>query len=144
MVASVHDQRLPLALPLTLALSPLGRGNRNGMASTPGKKDGSQDSGVATDVRTRKQTEQQTKRPRLYKVILHNDDYTTMEFVVSLLQFVFHHSDVESTAIMLNIHRTGIGIAGVYTYEIAETKVAQVMEYARKAEYPLQCTMEPE
>ena len=110
--------------------------------ATPGKKGGQGD--VATDVRTRKKTESQTKRPRLYKVLLHNDDYTTMEFVTSILQFVFHHSDVEATAIMLNIHRTGIGMAGVYTHEIAETKVAQVMEYARKAEYPLQCTMEPE
>jgi ATP-dependent Clp protease adaptor protein ClpS len=93
---------------------------------------------------TEQKTEKKLARPRLYKVILINDDFTTMEFVVALLVHVFHHSETSAQAIMLNIHRTGAGIAGIYTKEIAETKVAQVMELAEKAEYPLQCTMEPD
>jgi ATP-dependent Clp protease adaptor protein ClpS len=75
---------------------------------------------------------------------LHNDDYTTMEFVVALLMHVFHHGETEAQAIMLHIHRTGMGVAGVYTYEVAETKVAQVRELAEKAEFPLLCTLEPD
>jgi ATP-dependent Clp protease adaptor protein ClpS len=93
---------------------------------------------------TQQKTEKKLARPRLYKVILLNDDFTTMEFVVALLIHVFHHTETTAQAIMLNIHRTGAGIAGIYTKEIAETKVGQVMELAEKAEYPLQCTMEPE
>jgi len=96
--------------------------------------------GVATDVKTDKKV----ARPRLYKVILHNDDYTTMEFVVALLEHVFHHDEASATAIMLHIHRSGIGVAGVYTFEIAESKATKVMELAREAEFPLQCTLEPE
>ena len=76
-------------------------------------------------------------------MLLLNDDYTTMEFVVALLIHVFHHDDSSAQAIMLHIHTNGVGIAGVYTYEVAETKVAMVMELAEKAEFPLQCTMEP-
>jgi ATP-dependent Clp protease adaptor protein ClpS len=89
-------------------------------------------------------TERKLKRPRLYKVVFHNDDYTTMEFVVAVLEQVFHHSEASATAIMLSIHRTGTGVAGVYTYEIAETKLAQTMDLARQAEHPLQVTLEPE
>jgi ATP-dependent Clp protease adaptor protein ClpS len=99
-----------------------------------------QEGGVATDTRT----EKKLAKPRLYKVLLHNDDYTTMEFVVALLMHVFHHSEANAQAIMLHIHKSGIGVAGIYTHEVAETKVAQVMELAKKAEFPLQCTMEPE
>ena len=98
------------------------------------------DSGVVTE----QKTEKKLARPKLYKVILLNDDFTTMEFVVALLVHVFHHTETTAQAIMLNIHRTGAGIAGIYTKEIAETKVSQVMELAEKAEYPLQCTMEPD
>lgn len=83
-------------------------------------------------------------RPRMYKVILHNDDYTTMEFVISILMDVFHKSEAESAHIMLNVHKKGAGLAGVYTREIAETKVLHVAELATKEEYPLKCTMEPE
>ena len=104
------------------------------------RKHSEDDTGVVTE----KKTEQKLARPRLYRVLLHNDDYTTMEFVVALLIHVFHHNETTAQAIMLNIHRTGAGIAGIYTKEIAETKVAQVMELAEKAEYPLQCTMEPD
>lgn len=102
------------------------------------------DGGVATDTVTRTKPKQALKRPRLYKVILLNDDYTSMEFVVLILQHVFHHGESSSRAIMLNIHNTGAGVAGVFTYEIAETKVQQVLELAQQQEYPLQCTMEPD
>jgi ATP-dependent Clp protease adaptor protein ClpS len=104
------------------------------------KREEESEGGVAVE----RKTDKKLARPRLYKVLLHNDDYTTMEFVVELLRYVFHHSEADATAIMLNIHRRGIGVAGVYTYEVAETKVAQVMELAEKAEFPLQCTLEPD
>ncbi|MBU2590530.1 MAG: ATP-dependent Clp protease adaptor ClpS [Nitrospinota bacterium] len=83
-------------------------------------------------------------RPRMYRVILHNDDYTTMEFVISILMGVFHKSEAEAAHIMLNVHKKGVGLAGMYTREIAETKVLRVAELATKEEYPLKCTMEPE
>ena len=94
------------------------------------------DSGVVTE------SEKKLKVPPLYKVLLHNDDYTTMEFVVEVLQGIFHKSAAEATQIMLHIHRTGLGVAGVYTHELAETKVAVVEAMARKHEFPLKCTME--
>ncbi len=109
-----------------------------------GKPEPQEDGGVATDVAPGTATQRRLKRPRLYKVILLNDDYTTMEFVVLVLEHVFHHGESTSRAIMLNIHQTGAGIAGVYTYEVAETKVQQVLELAQQNEYPLQCTMEPD
>jgi ATP-dependent Clp protease adaptor protein ClpS len=80
--------------------------------------------------------------PPMFRVLLHNDDYTTMEFVVHVLETVFHRSGTESTQIMLHVHRNGMGVAGVYTYEVAETKVALVDALARRHEYPLKCTME--
>jgi ATP-dependent Clp protease adaptor protein ClpS len=94
------------------------------------------------DVITRTRTEKKLKRPPLYKVLLHNDDYTTMEFVVHVLQSVFNHPEAEATAIMLHVHRKGIGVAGVYPYEVAETKVEKVHSLARAHEFPLRCTME--
>jgi ATP-dependent Clp protease adaptor protein ClpS len=97
---------------------------------------------VATEVETK--TKQKLARPKLYKVVLLNDDYTTMEFVVALLIHVFHHDETTAQAIMLNIHNKGAGVAGVYTYEVAETKVSTVMELAEKAEFPLQCRLEPD
>jgi ATP-dependent Clp protease adaptor protein ClpS len=95
--------------------------------------------GVATETHT----EKKLKRPRLYKVLLHNDDYTTMEFVVDVLKGIFNKPDSVATALMLAVHREGQCVAGVYTYEIAETKVAQVSAAAERAEYPFLCTMEP-
>jgi ATP-dependent Clp protease adaptor protein ClpS len=80
--------------------------------------------------------------PPLYKVLLHNDDYTTMEFVVLVLEKVFHKSTAEATRIMLNVHNKRVGVAGIYPREIAETKVAVVLDLAKKNEYPLKCTME--
>jgi len=88
------------------------------------------------------ETEKKLKKPPLYKVLLHNDDYTTKEFVVQVLQYVFHKEPTEAVQIMLHVHRKGIGVAGVYTYEVAETKVTQVESLARQNEYPLKCTME--
>lgn len=83
-------------------------------------------------------------RPRMYKVLLHNDDYTTMDFVVYILESVFHHTSASAARVMLHVHRQGIGIAGVYTREVAETRVQQVLDLARDNGHPLQCTMEPE
>lgn len=108
---------------------------------SPPKTPKTDDGGIATEVE--KKTKQKLQRPKLYKVLLLNDDYTTMEFVVALLIHVFHHDESTANAIMLHIHQNGVGVAGVYTYEVAETKVAMVMELAEKAEFPLQCTMEP-
>lgn len=88
--------------------------------------------------------EPKTRPPPFYKVLLHNDDYTTMEFVVQVLETVFGHPSPVAQRIMLAIHHRGVGVAGVYPYEIAETKANRVMELARAAEYPLLCTVEPE
>lgn len=89
-------------------------------------------------------TRPKTKKPAMYKVLLLNDDYTPMEFVVHVVEKFFQKNRQEATDIMLHVHRRGVGICGVFTYEIAETKVAQVMDFARANEQPLQCTMEKE
>jgi ATP-dependent Clp protease adaptor protein ClpS len=85
-----------------------------------------------------------TKKPSMYKVLLLNDDYTPMEFVVHVLERFFNKTREDATRIMLHVHRRGVGVCGVYTYEIAETKVNQVIDFARKHEHPLQCTLEKE
>ena len=82
------------------------------------------------------------QEPPRYKVLLHNDDYTTMDFVVMILQIVFHKNTEEATRIMLNVHHQGIGIAGIYTREIAETKVAIVHQMAKQHQFPLRCSLE--
>jgi ATP-dependent Clp protease adaptor protein ClpS len=84
------------------------------------------------------------KKPPLYRVLLHNDDYTTMPFVVFVLQNIFQHNEADALRIMLQVHRQGVGVAGIYTHEIAETKVTQTTDLARANEFPLLCTMEPE
>jgi ATP-dependent Clp protease adaptor protein ClpS len=83
-----------------------------------------------------------TKRPPLYRVLLLNDDYTPMEFVIEVLERFFNKDRDEATHIMLHVHHNGVGECGVYTYEVAETKVTQVMDFARKHQHPLQCVME--
>jgi len=88
--------------------------------------------------------EKKLKRPTLYKVLFHNDDYTTREFVVFVLQTVFFHDEASATRIMWNVHTTGIGVAGVYTYEIAEMKARKVEALAREHEFPLRVSVEPE
>ncbi len=85
---------------------------------------------------------QKVQKPPLYKVLLHNDDYTTMEFVVMILEMVFHKNSIEATKIMLNVHQQGIGVAGIYTREVAETKISIVKDLAERNEYPLRCSME--
>jgi ATP-dependent Clp protease adaptor protein ClpS len=87
-------------------------------------------------------TAPKTKKPNLYRVLLLNDDYTPMEFVIHVLERFFNKDREAATTIMLHVHQQGIGECGVYTYEIAETKVTQVMDYARKNQHPLQCIME--
>jgi ATP-dependent Clp protease adaptor protein ClpS len=87
-------------------------------------------------------TKPQTKRPNLYRVLILNDDYTPMEFVVHVLERFFNKDREAATRIMLHVHNHGIGECGVYTYEVAETKVTQVMDFARKHQHPLQCVME--
>lgn len=82
------------------------------------------------------------QEPRLYKVLLHNDDYTSMEFVISILETIFHKSPPDATKIMLNVHNRGVGIAGIYTKEICETKISVVHQLANKNEFPLRCSME--
>nr|WP_293611042.1 ATP-dependent Clp protease adapter ClpS [Ponticaulis sp.] len=94
--------------------------------------------GIATRARTR------TKRPSMYRVLLLNDDYTPMEFVVYVLERYFNKSREQATEIMLHVHNHGVGVCGVFTFEVAETKVAQVLDLARRNEHPLQCTMEKE
>lgn len=96
------------------------------------------ENGVATKTRA------ETKKPSLYRVLLLNDDYTPMEFVVFVLERFFSKSREEATRVMLHVHQHGVGVCGVFTYEVAETKVAQVMDLARRNEHPLQCTMEKE
>ncbi|MBN93612.1 MAG: ATP-dependent Clp protease adapter ClpS [Deltaproteobacteria bacterium] len=91
---------------------------------------------------TRKRSK--TRRPSRFKVLLHNDDFTSMEFVVAVLQQIFHMEGGRATQVMLQVHNTGIGVAGIYPHSIAETKVTQVLSAARRSEHPLQCSMEPE
>ena len=88
------------------------------------------------------QTKNKLKKPSLYKVLILNDDYTPMEFVVYLLKSFFNKSNEEATNIMLHVHQNGIGVCGIFSYEIAETKVIQVLDTSRKNNHPLQCTME--
>lgn len=94
------------------------------------------------DVLTKKKSA--TKKPKLFKVVFLNDDYTTMEFVIAVLETIFHRSPAEAAAIMLNVHNNGAGVAGVYTREVAETKIEQTIAWARKEGHPLMLTMEPE
>ena len=108
------------------------------VASDPGN--GGDDDDSFTLVVTRPKTK--TKRPNMYRVLLLNDDYTPMEFVVHVLEKFFQKSREEATQVMLHVHHHGVGECGVYTYEVAETKVTQVMDFARKHQHPLQCVME--
>jgi ATP-dependent Clp protease adaptor protein ClpS len=99
-----------------------------------------QGNGTGTAVITRTRT--QTRKPSMYRVLLLNDDYTPMEFVVTVLRKYFNKGTEDAKRIMLHVHQHGVGECGVFTYEVAETKVTQVMDYARKHQHPLQCIME--
>jgi len=111
-------------------------GSRPGDGGNRGDDEGK--TGIVTKTRPK------TKKPSLYKVLLLNDDFTPMEFVVLILQRFFQKGQEDATRIMLHVHQKGVGLCGVYTYEVAETKVTQVMDYSRQHGHPLQCTMEKE
>jgi ATP-dependent Clp protease adaptor protein ClpS len=111
--------------------------------SDPYNEDDGPDDGGANN-RTGTKTLTRTKKPSLYRVLLLNDDYTPMEFVVYVLERFFNKTREEATTIMLHVHQNGVGVCGIFTYEVAETKVAQVLDLARRSEHPLQCTMEME
>lgn len=96
------------------------------------------------DVGLLTRTRAMTKKPSMYRVLLLNDDFTPMDFVIHVLERFFGKNRQEATEIMLHVHRRGVGVCGTFTYEVAETKVNLVMDYARKNEHPLQCTMEKE
>ncbi len=98
--------------------------------------EGDSDTGVVV------RTKPKTKKPAMYKVIMLNDDYTPMEFVILVLERFFQKSSEEATQIMMHVHQKGVGVCGVFTYEVAETKVQQVMDLARQHQHPLQCTLE--
>jgi len=104
------------------------------------KRETAQQPSVATQTRPK----ERVKKPRLYKVIFHNDDYTTMEFVVWVLMSVFHHDEASATGIMLHVHKNGFGVAGIYTRDVAETRAAKSEALARAHEYPLRCSVEEE
>ena len=105
------------------------------MSPRPGEKE---------DVLTESKTEQKLERPRLWRVLLHNDDYTTQDFVVWVLETIFHKSRGEAFTIMMSVHRSGMGVAGVYTHDVAETKLKATRQLAEEHEFPLLVTMEPE
>jgi len=107
------------------------------MAKNPTRHEDNGDSQVIT------RTVPKTQKPQQYKVLLLNDDYTPMEFVVQVLEEVFKKSGEDAYTIMLHVHQKGVGVCGIYTFEIAETKVTQVMDMARDNGHPLQCTLEP-
>jgi ATP-dependent Clp protease adaptor protein ClpS len=108
------------------------------MSDIEKRNDDDQSTGVVV------KTKPKTKKPSLYKVLMLNDDYTPMEFVVHVLERFFSKNRDEANRIMMHVHRRGVGICGVYTYEVAETKVTQVMDFARQHQHPLQCTLEKE
>ena len=108
----------------------------------PTRRSGEQNGGAGAAVVT--ETKPKVQRPSLYRVLILNDDYTPMEFVVYVLERFFQKDREAATRIMLHVHQYGVGVCGVYTYEVAETKVAQVIETARRHQHPLQCTMEKE
>jgi ATP-dependent Clp protease adaptor protein ClpS len=109
---------------------------RGAGSRSPGDEDGRSGTAIITKTKPR------TKRPNLYRVLLLNDDYTPMEFVVHVLERFFNKDRDAATRIMLHVHQNGVGECGVFTYEVAETKVTQVMDFARKHQHPLQCVME--
>src|SRR5690242_21442666 len=108
------------------------------MATERPKKDPEHEGDLSLDEKPR------VERPRRYVVVLHNDDYTTMEFVVHVLMKFFHLDETESTQVMLQVHHKGYGIVGTFTRDVAETKASSVMAYAKEHQHPLRCTAEPE
>ena len=107
-----------------------------GINDDSGREDGGNQTGIATKTRTK------PKKPSQFKVLMLNDDYTPMEFVVLVLKRFFDMDLEQATRVMLHVHQKGVGVCGIFPYEIAETKVNQVMDFARKNQHPLQCTLE--
>jgi ATP-dependent Clp protease adaptor protein ClpS len=148
---SVAAASIPLVVRLRAGMARLARWLYPGFGVAPSQvsvrpiaarepKRGGENPGAGAAVITRTRT--QTKRPNMYRVLLLNDDYTPMEFVVSILQAFFNKDAQEAMQIMLQVHNNGVGECGIFSYEIAETKVSQVMDHARKNQHPLQCIME--
>ena len=106
----------------------------------PQDDDGEGNVGLVTE----KKSKPKLQKPVMYKVLLHNDDYTTREFVVWVLRDIFNKSETDAVAIMMHVHQNGIGVAGVYSFEVAQTKVNKVLRLAREHQYPLRCSMEQE
>ena len=125
MTNSISDIALPRARAAVPAI----------MADQP-RDGGGSDTSILT------KTAPKTARPPMYKVMLLNDDYTPMEFVVHVLKAFFQMDTDQATRVMINVHQKGVGVCGIFTYEVAETKVTQVMDFARKNQHPLQCTLE--
>ncbi|MEO6092940.1 MAG: ATP-dependent Clp protease adapter ClpS [Novosphingobium sp.] len=122
----------PIATPEISDLSPRGAGQRDAGQGGNGRDQ----LGTATKTRTR------SKKPSQFKVLMLNDDYTPMEFVVLVLKRFFHMDMEQATRVMLHVHQRGVGVCGIFPYEVAETKVNQVMDFARQNQHPLQCTLE--
>jgi len=136
----IHDVADHLIMPSRL-LTPLPvraceRAGDDGEGRDDGPPDGDDNVGIATKTRTR------TKKPSQYKVLMLNDDYTPMEFVVLVLKRFFRMDLEQATRVMLHVHQRGVGVCGIFPYEVAETKVNQVMDFARENQHPLQCTLE--
>ncbi len=107
-----------------------------------GEGSGDDDAGTGTGVGVATRTRAKSKKPSLYKVLMLNDDYTPMEFVVLCLQRFFRMSIEDATRVMLHVHQKGVGVCGIFSYEVAESKVSQVIDFARQNQHPLQCTLE--
>jgi ATP-dependent Clp protease adaptor protein ClpS len=133
LLSRINDERVRAIAPMATPAAMMSDGDRND------RKD-SGSNGPATGVVIKARPK--TKKPSMYKVLMLNDDYTPMEFVVHVLERFFNKTREEATRIMLHVHRRGVGVCGVYTYEVAETKVTQVMDLARQNQHPLQCTIE--
>ena len=134
------EQNLHGTGPVQAGPDPDSPGGGNGVDAPPpggGNGEGT-NTGVVVKARPK------TRKPAMYKVLMLNDDYTPMEFVVHVLERFFQKNREEATRIMLHVHRRGVGVCGVFTYEVAETKVTQVMDLARQNQHPLQCTIEKE
>ena len=133
---------LPMTHPVDETRRSAATGLREWLAGDDDRKrgGGGSERGPGTSVITK--TKPQTKRPSFYRVLILNDDYTPMEFVVHVLERFFNKDREAANQIMLHVHHHGIGECGVFTYEVAETKVTQVMDFARKHQHPLQCVME--
>jgi ATP-dependent Clp protease adaptor protein ClpS len=125
-----------------LNVSPYGSDRAMPIARRASGDDQGNQNGTVVERRTKEQAK--TRKPPLYKCILLNDDYTPMEFVVEILKSVFHRSQADATRIMLHVHQNGMGVAGVFPFEVAETKIHTVEELAKESQVPLKCVMEKE